>query len=296
MESRSFPLIKPNTKALFYALKVCLSAFILWRIAVKVDIGSAISAFFHLPLPLIALLMGLSTLRHVAQYHNWLYALGVNPSFTHNKTEVKRSYMIGLPLRFALPGGHAAIAKILFVKNSSRMASFWSTTLERSFMTWGTWTLASLAAFVYYPHLPVWLGILAIVVCLLLPIVLYIVLGSKTDWRRLQAPFRSLAPRMMAIQIGANIITYLQYWLLLNAVLPINWWSSTMRMALTQFSNSIPITFAGLGLRESFAIHFLKTAGISAEQAVSATLSLFIIQDILPAIAGTWFLLRTKKV
>jgi hypothetical protein len=67
-------------------------------------------------------------------------------------------------------------------------------------------------------------------------------------------------------------------------------------MALTQFSNSIPITVAGLGLRESFAIHFLKTAGITAEQAVSATLSLFFIQDVLPALIGTWFLVRTKKV
>jgi len=296
LASRSYPLFKANTKAIFYALKLCLSAFILWRIAVKVDIGSALSAFFHLPLPLIALLMGLSTLRHIAQYHNWLYSLGVNPQYKPNPSEVKRSYMIGLPLRFAMPGGHAAIAKILFVNNSSRMASFWSTALERGFMTWGTWTLASLAAFIYYPLLPIYLRLSAIIICILLPVVLYIILGSKAKWHMLQAPFRRLAPRMMAIQIGASIITYLQYWLLLNAALPIGWWSSTIRMALTQFSNSIPITFAGLGLRESFAIHFLKTAGISAEQAVSATLSLFIIQDILPAIAGTWFLLRTKKV
>lgn len=296
MGCRSRALFKRKAKAVLFALKLCLSAFILWRIAGKIDFSSAISAVFHLPLTLVALLIGLSTLRHIAQYHNWLYSLGVNPAYEHSKIEVKRSYMIGLPLRFALPGGHAAIAKILFVNNSSRLASFWSSALERGFMTWGTWTLASLAAFVYYPQLPLYLRLLAILLCLLLPIILYIILGSKAAWKKLQTPFMRLAPRLMAIQIGANVITYLQYWLLLNAILPINWWSSTIRMALTQFSNSIPITFAGLGLRESFAIHFLNSAGINAEQAVSVTLSLFIIQDILPAIAGTWFLIRTKKV
>jgi hypothetical protein len=250
----------------------------------------------NLPLGLIILLICLSAIRHVAQYHNWLFALSINPAFTKYKREVLHSYLIGLPLRFAVPGGHASIAKIFFVSNSSRSASFWSTALERGFMTWGTWTFAALAALSYYSNLSLLLRLAAILFCIALPIFLYYLLGTKKDWQYLQAPYLKQALKMMLLQTTANLITYLQYWLILNSILTISWWQSTIRMALTQFSNSIPITVAGLGLRESFAIHFLKTAGITAEQAVSATLSLFFIQDVLPALIGTWFLVRTKKV
>ncbi len=244
---------------------------------------------------LIVLLILLTALRHLLQIINWGSALRINPAYVPDKAQVFSSYMIGLPLRFAMPGGHAAMGKIFFISNSSRSASFWSTVLERSYMSWGTWTLAAIAALLYYPNMNRILGLGILLVCLLLPVIVYLVLGSRKNWRYLQAPFAKLAPRMMSVQIAANFVTYLQYWLILSSFVPLGWWQSTIRMALTQFSNSIPITFAGLGLRESFAIHFLKTAGISAEQAVSATLSLFLIQDVLTAVIGTGYLLRAKK-
>ncbi len=100
---------------------------------------------------------------------------------------------------------------------------------------------------------------------------------------------------MLVLQVANSLLTYLQYWLILNSFLPISRWETWLRMALTQFSNTIPITVGGLGLREGFAIHFLKGAGFTAEQAVSATLSLFIIQDILPALLGIYFLARTSR-
>lgn len=298
--NREFRLfgIKHNkfSKAVLYFLKLALSAYILWRIAGKIDFGSALQGMLSLPLGLVILLICLSAVRHIAQYHNWLFALSINPAFTKHKREVLQSYLIGLPLRFAVPGGHASIGKIFFISNSSRSASFWSTALERGFMTWGTWTFAALAAVIYYPQIPLWLRVLAVFFCAALPVILYKLLSIKANWRHLQTPYTKQAPRMMGMQISSNLITYLQYWLILSSVLNIGWWQSAIRMALTQFSNSIPITVAGLGLRESFAIHFLKTAGISAEQAVSATLSLFFIQDVLPALVGTWFLIKAKKV
>lgn len=268
----------------------------MWRIAGKIDFSVALRDMFGLPVAVVIVLICLSFLRHLAQYYNWLYSLSINPGFTKNKAEVLRSYLIGLPLRFAVPGGAASIGKIFFISNSSRSASFWSTALERGFMTWGTWTMAAMAALVYYRNLALGVRLLAVVFSLTLPLMLYLILGLIPKWRFLKASYIKKTPHMMSLQIVANLIAYLQYWLILNSILSIGWWQSTIRMALTQFSNSIPITVAGLGLREGFAIHFLKTAGISAEQAVSATLSLFFIQDVLPALIGTYFLVRAKKV
>jgi hypothetical protein len=283
------------TKALLYILKVGLSAWIMWRIASKIALGTAIKDIFSLPLTLVVLLILLSVLRHVLQYHNWLFALKINPGFKEYPQQVRLSYFVGLPLRFALPGGHASIAKILYVSNSSKIASFWSTALERGFMTWGSWTFACMGAIFYYTQYSLWLWLGLLLLCLLLPLILYLVLGRIKRWAYLQSTYARQAPKMMSLQIAATLVTYLQYWLLINRFLPVSALNSSIRMALTQFSNTIPITIAGLGLRESFAIHFLGTLGISAEQAVSVTLSLFIFQDLLPALIGSGFLLVGKK-
>lgn len=267
----------------------------MWRIAGKIALGAAFRGIISLPAYVVGAVILLTLLRHLLQYHNWLYALRINPGFKENPKQVLLSYLVALPLRFAMPGGHASIAKIYYIANSSRMASFWSTSLERGFMTWACWSFACLGALFYYPQYPALLWLSLLLLCLLLPVILYYILGKKANWKYLQGSYAVQAPKMMAMQIGNTLITYLQYWLIINCFVRVSGWESSVRMALTQFSNSIPITIAGLGLRESFAIHFLKTAGISAEQAVSATLSLFLIQDLLPAIIGAVFLLLGKK-
>ncbi|MDD4310729.1 MAG: lysylphosphatidylglycerol synthase domain-containing protein, partial [Candidatus Cloacimonetes bacterium] len=245
-------------KTLLYVLKLALSVFIMWRIARQIDFSTALKDILALPVSLVLVLICLSLLRHIIQYHNWLFALRINPGYQVNKKQVMISYLIGLPLRFALPGGHASIAKIFFVSNSSKMASFWSTTLERSFMTWACWSFASVSALLYYPYLPLWLRWGLIAISTTLPLILYLILGMKQQWQAIQKPYLQQAPKMMSLQIANTLITYLQYWLILNLFIPITWLNACIRMGLTQFSNSIPITIAGLGLRESFAIHFLR--------------------------------------
>lgn len=268
----------------------------MWRIASRIAITAAVKDIVTLPLSLLGILILLSLLRHILQYHNWLFALRINPAYKENTGQVRLSYLVGLPLRFALPGGHASFAKIFYVDNSSRIASFWSTAIEKGFLTWASWSFACLGALFFYTDFPAWLWLGLLAVCFLLPVVIGVILGVVQRWRYLQSSYIRQAPKMAALQIASTLITYLQYWLLLSRFLPISAWESSIRMALTQFSNSIPITIAGLGLRESFAIHFLQTAGISPEQAVSATLSLFIIQDLLPALLGGGFMLAGKKV
>lgn len=281
-------------KILLYFVKFGISIFILWMIARKISFASALADILKFSPLLIMALIGISIVRNWLQYRNWLCALKINPGYEPDHREVLKSYLIGLPLRFAIPGGHASIAKIFYISNSSRSASFWSTMLERSFLTWATWTFASGAAVVYFTDFPlVWL-LIAMALCIMAPEILYLTLGLKDKWRPLQKTYSRQGAWMILIQIASTLLTYLQYWLLLRCFIPLSFMESSLRMALVQFSNSIPITISGLGLRESFAIHFLKDTGITAEQAVSATLCLFIIQDVLPAMVGLWFLVKAK--
>lgn len=285
---------KPIGKILLYLCKFGISIFILWMIARKISFGSALANILKFPPWLILSLIGISIVRNWLQYRNWLCALKINPGYDPDHGEVLKSYLLGLPLRFAIPGGHASIAKIFYVSNSSRIASFWSTMLERGFLTWATWTFASGAAVVYFTDFPLVLLLFAMALCMLAPEILYITLGLKDKWRPLQKPYSRMGAWMIIIQVASTLLTYLQYWLMLHRYVSLSFMESSLRMALVQFSNSIPITISGLGLRESFAIHFLKDAGITAEQAVSATLCLFIIQDVLPALVGLWFLIKAK--
>jgi len=282
-------------KVVMFFLKIAISVYILWRIAGSVSFGSAFATIFHLP-PLLFLALALiSVLRHLGQFCNWLCSLRVNPEFHESKAQVFKSYLLGLPLRFAIPGGHANMAKIFYVRNTSRMASLYSTLLERSFLTWANWTFASGAAVLFYLEIPPYWFILAFALLIFYPEAILLTLGSRENWRHLKPSFSHQAAWMILLQVGGTLLTYTQYWLLLKRYVPLSFMDSSIRMALTQFSNSIPITIAGLGLRESFAIHFLKDTGITAQQAVSATLGLFLIHDVVPALIGLPFLIRGKR-
>lgn len=288
------PPAKRVLKIVLFVLKIAISVYILWRIAGSVSFGSAFATIFHLSPGLLITIAIISVLRHLGQYCNWLCALRVNPEFNESKAQVFKSYLLGLPLRFAIPGGHANMAKIFYVRNSSRLASLYSTLLERSFLTWASWTFASGAAVLFYLDFPPFWFMLAFALLIMYPEAIYLALGSRETWRHLKQSYSRQATWMILLQIGGTLLTYTQYWLLLRRFVPLSFLDSSIRMALTQFSNSIPITIAGLGLRESFAIHFLKDTGITAQQAVSATLGLFLIHDVVPALIGLPVLIKAK--
>ncbi len=290
----SFLNSKPG-KIILYLLRLLITGYILWRIAARIELSEVWRSLLSLPWWLVVFLLFSTLVRHWGQYRNWSYALQLNPSYQPHKREMLASYLIGLPLRFVIPGGSASAGKILFVNNSSRWASLFSFGAERAFLTWCTWTYAFGAALFFYAGIPLWLRILVFVLCLTAPLWAYWLMGLNERTRTLQTNYARFAPRMVVIQLSIAFLSYLQYWLILRQMLPLGFWQSTIRMALTQFSNSIPITVAGLGLRESFAIHFLSGAGFSASQAVSATLSLFFFQDILPALPGIGILLKVQK-
>jgi hypothetical protein len=64
---------------------------------------------------------------------------------------------------------------------------------------------------------------------------------------------------------------------------------------LILFSNLIPITYAGLGLREKFAIEVLAKYDISSETAITVSLTVFIFNVLLPALIGLFYIVKSKK-
>ncbi len=283
-------------KTATYILKISVTGLILYMIFSRFDLLKVLSLIASLPLWLVLMMIGTTVFKHFTQYKNWKYSLQLNPGYKKIRSEVLSSYLIGIPLRFLIPGGTATYGKMFFVQNTSKLASAMSVTSEKFFMTWMTWTYAAWAALYYFTEYSLWLRLGFAIVCTLIPFVVYPLLGRFAKTRSIQPLYAQKAPQIAIFQAVYVFTTIVQLWLVLNHFARVSFSAAIMRISLMNFANAIPITISGLGLREYFAIHFFGTAGISAEQAVSATLTLFIFHDLIPALIGSYILLNTKKV
>jgi uncharacterized protein (TIRG00374 family) len=90
----------------------------------------------------------------------------------------------------------------------------------------------------------------------------------------------------------------LQFTLLLAAFGPLHVVDAISGIATIMFIKSVipPITVGELGVREGASVMILSVFGIAAASAFSASLLLFAINVLLPAVAGSWFLLRRRPV
>ncbi len=283
-------------KSAMYLLKISITLIILYMIFSRFELRKVLSIIIGLPLWLILMMIATTVFKHFTQYKNWKYSLQLNPGYIKIRRQVLSSYLIGIPLRFLIPGGTATYAKMFFVQNTSKLASAMSVTSEKFFMTWMTWTYAAWAAVFYFPAFPLWLRLGFSILCSFAPFAVYYLLGRFDKTRNAQPLFAKKAPRIAGFQALYVFTTIFQLWLVLNHFTKVTFFDAAVRISLMNFANAIPITISGLGLREYFAIHFFGTAGITAEQAVSAALTLFIFHDLIPALMGAFILLNTKKV
>jgi len=286
----------PRYKSLSYIAKALFTLLLLYLIFRRIDLAAALQNAGRLSLVSVLSVLALSALRHFIQCNNWRCALHLNPGYIYDRRQVRDSYLLALPLRFLIPGGHAAFAKIFYLKNTSLLASFIATSAERLFMSWATWTFAAIAAFFFFPGLNIYLRILFILIAAFLPLWTALLMRMKPSFRPHLPAYAAQAPKMMLLQIANTLLMFLQYYIILNQLGMISAIDTWLGMGLTNLSNSIPITISGLGLREGFAIHFLQAFDFSSEQAVAATLSLFIFHDLIPALIGAVVLFRTKRV
>jgi len=284
----------PAQKRWGYILKLIITTSILVYVFSRVDLSAAFKEASHLPLPSVIAIFLMSVGRHSIQCLNWLAALHMNPGFKNNTKQIISSYLVALPLRFVIPGGHASFAKIFYLKNTSILASLIATTAERLFMTWATWTFAAVAAFFVFPDLNIYLRIFMILFTAFMPLWAAILMNFGKIKIHLPTYCRQ-APRMMLLQIANTLLMYLQYYIVLNYLGTISAVNTWLGISLTNVSNSIPITISGLGLREGFAIHFLKPYGFNPSAAVAATLSIFFFHDLIPAFVGAIVLIRAKR-
>ncbi|MCB5245227.1 MAG: lysylphosphatidylglycerol synthase transmembrane domain-containing protein [Candidatus Cloacimonadaceae bacterium] len=278
-----------------FILKLGITILIMWSIFSKLDLKEVGREFVTQPVWVILVLIGLTVLRHWGQYLTWKWALMINPNYHPAKYEIFNSYMIGQALRFAIPGSFGMIGKIAFIHNDSRINSLYSFILERIFVIWALLFFTGLALVFVDIGLPSWISWLLFLIFITMPFWTYFLLSVDRRLKKLQPGYLKLAPAMVVAQIVITLLNYVQYWILLDQVQSVSFWEIMNRMSLSHLAYGIPITFAGLGIKEKLAIPLLSDIGYMSEHIVSTTLIIFIIQDVAAALIGAAIFLKVKR-
>ena len=284
-------------KRLIYIVKISITLVILFFIFRKIDFQMLLFTFKQIKLWIIAVIILTTCIKILIEYRNWGYYLKIDPQYSPSKSEIFRSLMIGHSLRFLLPGGHGVIGKMYFV-NNKKMMTFMSLGVEKFFQIWINFVFASFASIFYFRHKSIVPTILIFVFILAFPFLVYLIkhikYNSKFDVYFKQ--YLKIVPRICYMQGIYMALTILQYYLILNIFSEFHPFSAIISIPLILFANVIPITYAGLGLREKFAMEVLSKYNISPEIAITASLTVFIFNSVLPALVGVYCILRKKSI
>jgi len=280
----------------FYLMKIIITSVILYFIFRKIDFHQLYNSFTELKFSYIFLIIVTAGIKIFIEYVNWGHYLKINPEYHPKKFEIFSSHMIGHALRFLIPGGHAVIGKMYFVKNEKKL-SFMSIGVEKFFQMWTNLLFASFAAIFYFRTQFILPTIIAFIFIFFLPFIIYLLrhLDKKENFTKYFKEYWKIIPRIFIMQIIYMFLTIFQYFILLNNFISFHFFSAVVSIPLILFSNLIPITYAGLGLREKFAIEVLAKYNISSETAITASLTVFIFNVLLPSLIGVYYIIQRKR-
>ena len=283
-------------KRILFVVKIGITLLILWYIFRQIDFSEVFRAASRLNLTIVALLLIISVIKFITQFKNWEACLRITTDYQPAKNEVLKSHFIGQALRFLIPGGHATFAKVYFVTNKKR-ATLFSIGIERFMQTWTNLWFASWAAMIYFKQFSINLRVGGVIIITLIPVIVYWSSRAlkKDSWKVYFDQYIKIVPLITLRQFLFVLLTVTQYFLIINQYYTLGFASLLISVPLILFANIIPITYAGLGLRETFAIYLLRDFNILPEIAVTASLIVFLINSVLPALVGAILILTTKR-
>ncbi len=295
-EFKESRLKKVLNKRVLFLVKIIITLIILFFIFRRVELAEVYEAARGIRVSIFLLILVLTAIKIIIQYKNWGTCLRITTDYRPAKNEILRSHFIGYALRFLIPGGHGTFAKVYFVTNRKK-ATLFSVGIEKFMQTWTNIWFASWAGFFYFQQFSIYLRISAVIIITLMPLIVYRSsrILQRPHWKEYFNLFIKVVPVITIRQILFVFLTVVQYYLIINQFHPVSLIRVMLSVPLILLANSIPITYAGLGLRETFAIHILREYNIQPEIAITASLVIFVLNSVLPALAGAVLLLAVRK-
>ena len=292
-------------KHVFFFARLLLTLIILGIIVLRVDLRGIGSAFGSLDVATFLMAVILLPLNVLMQIYRWSFILktaGIRASVK----DITKSILVGLTLGLITPGRIGEVGRALYIPSSSTIHIGGLILLEKVFSLF-TVLITSAISILLWGNEAV--GVLIIIVTLFVALHLNLVraLLSRLSfllpyghrvaelWTGWACFNRRQIVSLLAISMGFFLIVYLQFFILISAFQHIAVSTGLISIPLIIAVNSIPITIAGLGLREGAAVFFLSRFGVPEASALNSALLLFALDLLIPGLLGLALIPRGRR-
>jgi len=279
--------------SLLFLIKYAIGLGLLFWILHRVDAHRVWATLRSIPAGTLFVLELLSLCGLLFQFILWRFLVSQH-SERHDIRDLLASFLAGFAFRLMLPGGHAEVSKVFLLKGRRR-GKVMAFGAEKFFQTLFKIIFISLALMVIYPQkklLLITLSLAGVFVFLFLPHLLH-----TEKWQNFQekeVAYHRVFRWSLMLTIPGFLIIAGQYYLLLLNMAPIKWTEAVLVTTFIWGAGLIPISISGLGVRENLAVYFLGLYNVPSATAVGASLLIFTINVIVPAIAGVIIIIRRR--
>lgn len=310
---------RKNKTAINFAVKILIAAGMLFYLASSIEYGKIVSAIENANLLLIALAFLLSFINIYLQYSKWRLTCG-QVLEEKKKSKILTSLFYGFstgtitPLRVGEYFGRAIV-----FKNKSLIQVTIATLIDKFFplmIVAFVGSVTSILFFFFYYNTSIYLTLSLFIVLFTLFYFFAMLLLSRRFWDSIFFSrikkikhFKSVIEKLQVLKsldrryfYRMSIISLLFYFcFLLQLAILVSAFSHNYSFInyiwagnLIMFAKTIipPISLGELGIREGASIYFLTQFGETASAAFNASIFLFIINLLIPALVGLVLLLK----
>ena len=275
-----------------FGVKLCISVGILYLIFSRIDlprVGEVLLTTGWWRIGLIAI-AGLGV--WCVEYQRFVTAL--LPIIDRDKEmPLWRGFFSGYAFRFVIPGGHGELGRMLFISGSysRRLLAY---IIDKGSLAVvvlltgliGIWTIYRQYRSYY------WFLIIMIPILILLIGIIYRRLRRKISGIG-KYPYRTVLPITIPFSLLHILLMALQYWLVLRCF-DVSFWAACGTVSVVMMALMLPVSLAGLGVREWISMQLLAQFDITREVALLAPLLVFLGNVLVPALIGVATLLLFK--
>lgn len=302
-------------KALVW-IKVAIAIILVTMLIFRTEPKEIYFALLNADMLLILCALALLPLNIFFQYSRWRILVRLaNPQ--SSSSEIFSSLLCGITLGFITPGRVGEFGRSFFIPTVQWPRLMGLTMLDKLFamMVLFALGLAGIAPFlhqnvpsiIWLPLMLSGLGFLTLFFILLWSpqFVSSLLLRRQSlwkkhpKWRQMVSSLELLntsTATMVAIIAFAQVITYsFQFYLLVSAFTSVSiFYCMAAIAAIMWVKTMLPISLGDLGVRESAAIFFLGQIGVPEAAAFDASMLLFAMNVLLPAIIGSILLFKMR--
>ncbi len=278
---------------LFVAKYIVGLSLFLW-ILQRVNIQKIFETLSSFSFPALLAVIFISVVNLAIQYRRWRFLIHSHSAHQGIK-ELLPAFLAGFTFRLIIPGGHAEITKI-FMLRGKKSAQVMAFGIEKYFEAYLKVMLILFVLPLVYKKARIELLLLAVflfVLSLFLPRLLN--LSYLNRFREKKVVYSMLLIKTALFFVAILICITFQYYILLNEVAAVNMLISGLTVIFILGAGLIPISVSGLGVREGLAAWILSQYHFPAAAAVGISFFIFLLNVIIPALLGVYFIFRKRR-